>query len=72
MKVNALVIIKNIAVFLLLCYVNMQLPNKLFAAKDVSDIIAYLILPFFMLAYPIARMHLLRTKITPKEKETKK
>ena len=71
MKVNALFIIKNIAVFLLLFYVDAQLLNKLFAAKDVSDIIVYLVSLFFMLVCLIVHPHLLHTKVTPKEKETK-
>lgn len=71
MKVNALFIIKNIAVFLLLFYVDAQLLNKLFAAKGVSDIIVYLVSLFFMLACLIAHSQLLCTKVTPKEKETK-
>ena len=71
MKVNALFIIKNIAVFLLLFYVDAQLLNKLFAAKDVSDTIVYLVSLFFMMACLIVRSHLLYTKVAPKEKETK-
>ena len=71
MKVNALFIIKNIAVFLLLFYVDAQLLNKLFAAKDVSDIIVYLVSLFFMLTILIVYSHLLYIKVTPKEKETK-
>ena len=71
MKVNALFIIKNIAVFLLLFYVDAQLLNKLFAAKDVSDIIVYLVSLFFMLVCLIVHSLLLHTKVTPKEKETK-
>ena len=71
MKVNALFIIKNIAVFLLLFYVDAQLLNKLFAAKDVSDIIVYLVSLFFMLTILIVHSHLLYTKVIPKEKETK-
>lgn len=71
MKVNALFIIKNILVFLLLFYVDAQLLNKLFAAKGISDIIVYLVSLFFMLACLIVHSHLLYTKVTPKEKETK-
>jgi len=71
MKVNALFIIKNIAVFLLLFYVDAQLLNKLFAAKGISDIIVYLVSLFFMLACLIVYSHLLYTKVSPKEKETK-
>ena len=71
MKVNALFIIKNILVLLLLFYVDAQLLNKLFAAKGISDIIVYLVLLFFMLACLIAHLHLLYTKVTHQEKETK-
>lgn len=71
MKVNALFIIKNIAVFLLLFYVDAQLLNKLFAAKGISDIIVYLVSLFFMLTCLIIHSHLLHTKVSPKEKETK-
>lgn len=71
MKVNPLFIIKNILVFLLLFYVDAQLLNKLFAAKGVSDIIVYLVSLFFMLTILIVHSHLLYTKVTPKEKETK-
>lgn len=71
MKANRLFIIKNIAVFLLLFYVDAQLLNKLLAAKDVSDIIVYLVSLFFMLACFITHSHLLHTNVTPKEKETK-
>lgn len=71
MKVNTLSIIKNIAVFLLLFYVDAQLLNKLFAVKNVNDIIVYLVSLFFMLAILIAHSYLLYTKITPEGKETK-
>lgn len=71
MKVNALFIIKNILVFLLLFYVDVQLLNKLFAAKGISDIIVYLVSLFFMLTCLIIHSHLLHTKVSSKEKETK-
>lgn len=71
MKVNTLFIIKNIAVFLLLFYVDAQLLNKLFAAKGVSDIIVYLVSLFFMLAALIVHSHFLYKTVTPKEKEAK-
>lgn len=71
MKANALFIIKNIAVFLLLFYVDAQLLNKLFAAKGVSDIIVYLVSLFFMLAALIVHSHFLYKTVTPKEKEAK-
>lgn len=57
--------------FLLLFYVDAQLLNKLFAAKDVSDIIVYLVSLFFMPTILIVHSHLLYTKVAPKEKETK-
>lgn len=65
MKVNALFIIKNIAVFLLLFYVDAQLLNKLFAAKGVSDIIVYLVSLFFMLTILVVHSHLFYQSVTP-------
>lgn len=71
MKVNALFIIKNIAVFLLLFYVDAQLLNKLFSAKGLSDILVFLVSLFFMLAALIVHSHFLYKSVTPKEKEAK-
>lgn len=71
MKVNVLFIIKNIAVFLLLFYVDAQLLDKLFAAKGMSDIIVYLVSLFFMLTILVVRSHLFYQSVTPKEKEAK-
>lgn len=71
MKANVLFIIKNIAVFLLLFYVDAQLLDKLFAAKGMSDIIVYLVSLFFMLTILVVHSYLLYQNATPKEKETK-
>ena len=70
MKANVLFIIKNIAVFLLLFYVDAQLLDKLFAAKSVSDIIVFLVSLLFMLAILIAHSYLFYDGVNPKEKES--
>ena len=71
MKVNALHAVKNAAVFLILFYVDAQLLDKLFSAKNMSDIIVFLVSLLFMLAILIAHSYLFYDSVNPKEKESK-
>lgn len=71
MKVNTLRVVKNMAVFLILFYVDAQLLDKLFSAKSVSDIIVFLVSLLFMLAILIAHSYLFCDSVNPKEKESK-
>nr|DAV34471.1 MAG TPA: hypothetical protein [Caudoviricetes sp.] len=69
MKVNALHTIKNIAVFLIIFYVDAQLLDKLTNARNASDIIVYLVSLFFMLTILIVHSYLFYERVNPKEKE---
>lgn len=69
MKVNALHTIKNIAVFLIIFYVDAQLLDKLTNARNVSDIIVYLVSLCFMLACLIINSYLFYERVITKEKE---
>ena len=72
MKVNALHTIKNIAVFLIIFYVDAQLLDKLTNARNArnaSDIIVYLVSLSFMLTILIVHSYLFYERVNPKEKE---
>lgn len=69
MKVNDLHTIKNILVFSIIFYVDAQLLDKLTNARNVSDIIVYLVSLCFMLACLIIHSYLFYERVITKEKE---
>lgn len=71
MKVNALYAIKSIAIFLILFYVDVQLLDKLFNSKGVSDILVFLVSLVFMLAILAVHAHHMYTKLVCAKKEAK-